>query len=80
VNSLTTPIVGTPIVCIGTNTTLSNATSGGSWSSSDPTKATVGATSGIVTGVPRAQAWWIIVCRAVVVRKSSSPSTRHLVP
>ncbi len=42
---------GTAEVCIGSTTTLANATVGGTWTSSDITKATVGAATGIVTGV-----------------------------
>lgn len=44
-------ISGSHTVCVSLTTTLSNPTLGGTWSSSAPTKATVGATSGIVTGV-----------------------------
>ena len=48
----TTPaaITGTARVCTGATTTLADATAGGSWSSSNTSLATVGAT-GIVTGV-----------------------------
>ncbi len=42
---------GTGTVCPGNTVTLTDATSGGTWSSGDVSKATVGATSGIVTGV-----------------------------
>lgn len=47
----TTPaaITGTLTVCASANTTLSDATPGGTWGSSDPTIATV--ISGVVTGV-----------------------------
>ncbi len=45
------PITGTLTVCPGTTTTLSNATAGGTWSSSNPAVATVGTGSGIVAGV-----------------------------
>ena len=38
-------------MCAGENTTLSSATSGGSWSSSDEAKATINASTGVVTGV-----------------------------
>ncbi len=44
-------ITGTLAVCTGATTTLSNATGGGTWSTSDPTKATVNAATGVVTGV-----------------------------
>src|ERR1035437_7999102 len=46
----TLPITGTPTVCAGTTTTLSDATTGGTWASGTTTIATVGST-GIVTGV-----------------------------
>jgi uncharacterized protein YjdB len=49
VNALPTGILGTLKTCVGNNTTLSNATTGGAWSASNA-NATVGAT-GIVTGV-----------------------------
>lgn len=42
---------GTNTVCPGATTTLSNTTSGGSWSSSNTAAATVGSGTGIVTGV-----------------------------
>lgn len=45
------PIVGPTRICIGGAMTLSDATSGGSWSSSSTPVATVGSSSGIVTGV-----------------------------
>ena len=50
VNPLT-PITGTLSVCVGGTTTLSNATAGGTWSSSNPAVATVGSSSGVVYGV-----------------------------
>jgi uncharacterized protein YjdB len=45
------PITGSSSVCGGMTATLSNATMGGTWSSSDVTIATVGSSSGIVTGI-----------------------------
>jgi uncharacterized protein YjdB len=42
---------GNPTVCVGQTTTLANTTTGGTWSSSTTSKATVGYSSGIVTGV-----------------------------
>lgn len=42
---------GSNSICVGSTTTLANSTSGGTWSSSDATKATVNATSGLVTGI-----------------------------
>ena len=44
------PITGTPIMCAGATSALSDATPGGAWSSSDLTVATVGS-GGLVTGV-----------------------------
>lgn len=45
-----TDITGTTTLCAGSNTTLGNATAGGSWDTSDPLKATV-STGGVVTGI-----------------------------
>lgn len=50
VNSAPAAIMGTMKACPGTTTALTNATSGGTWSSADNSIATVG-TSGVVTGV-----------------------------
>lgn len=50
INPVPTPITGTTYAYTGTTTTLSDATPGGNWSSSNPALATVGATTGIVTG------------------------------
>ncbi len=43
-------ISGSPYVCVGASITLSDTPAGGSWSSSNVVVATVGSTSGIVTG------------------------------
>ncbi len=51
VNLTPAAITGTPVVCVASTTTLSDATFGGAWSSSNPAQAGVGATTGIVTGV-----------------------------
>ncbi len=51
VNSTPANITGTPSVCVGTTTTLSNATSGGTWLSANTALATVGSVAGVVTGV-----------------------------
>ncbi len=45
------PITGTTTVCPGGSSTLSDATSGGTWSSSTSSIATVNSTTGAVTGV-----------------------------
>ena len=45
------PITGTTILCVAATTALSNASSGGTWTSSNASVATIGTTSGIVTGV-----------------------------
>ncbi len=47
----TSPITGTLTLCAGNSTTLANATSGGTWSSSNPAIGSVGSASGIVTGI-----------------------------
>ncbi|PQJ09002.1 hypothetical protein CJD36_021595 [Flavipsychrobacter stenotrophus] len=44
------PITGTLTVCVGANTTLADATTGGTWSSGTPSVATV-TTGGVVHGV-----------------------------
>lgn len=51
VNSAPGANTGTAQVCIGSTTTLANATAGGTWASSDNTTATVVAATGVVTGV-----------------------------
>ncbi len=43
-------ITGSASVCIGSTTTLSNSTAGGTWSSASPARATINA-SGVVSGV-----------------------------
>ncbi len=45
------PITGIGILCVSNVTTLSNATLGGTWTSSNLSIATVGSTTGVVTGV-----------------------------
>jgi uncharacterized protein YjdB len=45
------PIAGAGSVCAGQTITLTNATTGGTWSSSNARLATIGSASGIVTGV-----------------------------
>ena len=50
VNPLPAVISGTPIVCVGSNITLTDATSGGTWSSSIPANGTI-STGGILTGI-----------------------------
>jgi len=51
VTSGSNPITGTPTICLGNTTALSNATPGGTWTSTTTTVATVGTSTGIVTGV-----------------------------
>lgn len=48
VNPTPTTISGTTAICFGDSATLGNTVPGGTWSSSDPTVATIGSTSGIV--------------------------------
>ena len=50
VNVLPTPITGATSVCMGTTTTLSDATPGGTWSSSSPAVASISPT-GVITGI-----------------------------
>jgi hypothetical protein len=45
------PIAGAFTVCIGSTTALSDATMGGTWSSSSPAIASVGSATGITTGI-----------------------------
>jgi hypothetical protein len=51
INLTPAAITGTPVVCVGSTTTLSDATSGGTWSSSNGALAGVGSASGIVSGI-----------------------------
>jgi uncharacterized protein YjdB len=51
VNPFPAPITGTMNVCVGSATTLANASVGGSWTTAATGIATVGATSGGVTGI-----------------------------
>ena len=51
VNPLPVAIAGTTSVCLGLTSTLTDATPGGTWSSTPTTVATVGSGTGIVTGV-----------------------------
>lgn len=44
-------ISGPASVCATANITLANGTTGGVWASANPSKATIGSTSGVVTGV-----------------------------
>lgn len=46
-----TSIGGTQVLCSGYTVTLTNGTPGGTWTSADPTIATVGASTGVVTGI-----------------------------
>jgi len=51
VNTAPAPITGPGSVCVGSSITLSDTSSGGDWSSSNMPQATVGTSSGIVTGI-----------------------------
>jgi trimeric autotransporter adhesin len=51
VNPLPAVITGTTGICVGSSTTLSDMTIGGTWTSGSPIVATIGSLSGIVTGV-----------------------------
>jgi trimeric autotransporter adhesin len=50
------PVTGSATVCQGSTVTLSDAVTGGTWSSSDPVAAPVGVTSGVVSGIAPASA------------------------
>jgi trimeric autotransporter adhesin len=51
VNAALAANTGIAVACVGQGTTLSNTTSGGTWSSSNTSRATVNATTGLVAGV-----------------------------
>lgn len=51
VNPLPAAITGSSTGCVGSTTTLDNSTSGGTWSSSNGTVATIGSSSGVLTGI-----------------------------
>ena len=51
INPLPAPITGSLNVCAGGTTTLSDATPFGTWTSSNPSIATIGISSGIVNGI-----------------------------
>ena len=51
VNANPTPITGITNVCVGLTTTLNSTPAGGTWGSSNVIDATVGSSSGIVTGL-----------------------------
>ena len=51
VNPLPTLIFGVPIVCVGQTTSLSDGTGGGTWTSGNTLIATIGSSTGIVTGM-----------------------------
>lgn len=51
INPLPAPITGSLNVCEGGTTTLSDATPFGTWTSSNPSIATIGSSSGVVNGI-----------------------------
>ena len=51
VNPVPAPIAGTELVCLGYSVTLVDGVSGGTWTSSATPVATIGASSGTITGV-----------------------------
>lgn len=51
INPLPSAIVGTSTVCVGATTSLSVTPAGGSWSSSNPSVANIGFSSGLVNGL-----------------------------
>jgi uncharacterized protein YjdB len=79
VNALPASITGTASVCSGANTTLSNTTAGGTWSSSNTSVATVGSSIGAVTGISAGTATIIYTLstgcsRSVIVTVNAAPS------
>lgn len=56
VNSGPSATTGTFYICAGSTTTLSNSTSGGTWSSSNTAIATINATTGLMTGISNGKA------------------------
>jgi len=50
VSPVPTPITGDLNICLGSSTTLTSATPGGSWSTGNPVVAVIGASTGIATG------------------------------
>ena len=82
VNPMLSPISGSTGLCAFSSITLSDADAGGTWSSGSPTVATIGSSSGIVTGVATGGSTIIYTfspgCKAtVVVTVSVSPSVIH---
>ncbi|MCF8451142.1 MAG: hypothetical protein K9G49_14810, partial [Taibaiella sp.] len=51
INTVPPSIGGSSQVCAGANITLTNSATGGSWSSSNPSVATIGGSDGLVSGV-----------------------------
>ncbi len=51
VNSSPSPIVGITSVCVGSGTSLTNDSTGGTWSSGTTTVATIGSTTGLYSGL-----------------------------
>jgi uncharacterized protein YjdB len=51
ITPVTPAITGSANVCVGTTTPLANAASGGTWTSANPSIASVGAATGIVSGI-----------------------------
>ena len=49
--AITGVIMGSTVICAGTTTTLTDATTGGTWSSGTTMVATIGGTTGVVTGI-----------------------------
>ncbi|MCF8451256.1 MAG: T9SS type A sorting domain-containing protein [Taibaiella sp.] len=79
VNPAIGTITGTPTVCTGLTTTLGCSTTGGAWTSNNAAVATVGTSSGIVTGVSVGTttiSYHVSGCSiSVVVTVSTSPGT-----
>ena len=51
INALPSPIAGTTVLCVGASSPLTDTLPGGTWNSTYPVSATVGMTSGLLSGV-----------------------------
>ena len=78
INPMPSAITGTAVVCAGSTTNLTDSTAGGTWSSSNTGIATVGSTTGIVTGVSAGTAtitYMLAGCyKTIIVTVNPSPT------
>ncbi len=75
VNPLPTPvIIGSTNLCVGQTITASDATPGGTWSSSDPTVASIGVLSGTISPGSVPLIFCDTYCRMLAVTVNPTPS------